>query len=194
MVQKILKTRLVNSGQKPQNEKHMTLGYSTSTKRRINVVRGRDAASSSDRSKTAPVATGVTIYSGQVISLNDDGEWVLGAAAGVPAYFALKHSTDGDVVSSGKLEAIAASGQFVIETAYYSGNGLVAGVPVKAGTSTAVGDVVAAAYDEAGDIIGYVEAAAIDLNDLEPPAAAEASNGKVIRIATTWGPARVIVI
>ena len=68
--------------------------------------------------ETAPVSAGVTIKSGQVISLDASGEWILGCPTGKVPYFAQQDSADGDVTSSGLLTGLSCSGDYVIETGY----------------------------------------------------------------------------
>lgn len=127
------------------------VGFYQRPKRRIYVLRGFDPVATDSITHNAPVAPGVTILSGQVISLDANGQWVLGGTTGKPVYFALSDSTDTDVRSSGYLPALSVLGEFEIETAWfntsvtyndgdkltYDANGLV--VPV---TNAATQDVV----------------------------------------------------
>jgi HNH endonuclease len=70
------------------------------------------------RTFSAPVTAGVTIQSGQVISLTS-GQWVLGCAAGKEPFIAFADSIDTDVASSGQLLGLSCAGQFEIETAFF---------------------------------------------------------------------------
>jgi hypothetical protein len=67
------------------------------------------------RSYSAPVTSGVTILSGQLISLTA-GAWVLGCLAGCEPFIAFADSTDTDVQSSGLLLGLSCAGQYKIET------------------------------------------------------------------------------
>jgi len=96
----------------------------SSPKRRVHVLRGFNGVDPQTLTRVAPVASGVTVYSGQVISLNNTGEWVLGQyQAGRTCYIALSNSADTDVVSCGKLPGLSCAGEFEIEMAWFdSGN------------------------------------------------------------------------
>jgi hypothetical protein len=85
---------------------------------RVNVLSGYWGNEPFSRKRSAPVTSGVTIQSGQVISLVS-GQWVLGAATGLEPYIAFHDSSDTDVVSSGLLLGLSCAGQFDIETAWF---------------------------------------------------------------------------
>ena len=106
---------------------------------RIGVLRGFNPQEPFQLSQAAPVASGVTIKSGQVISLAWNGtlsqyEWVLGVATtGATPYFALNDSTDYDVVEAGKLPGLSSAGKFEIRTPYYKAadaSGFVVDAPI----------------------------------------------------------------
>jgi hypothetical protein len=82
---------------------------------RVNVLRGYFGNEPMARSYSAPVTSGVTILSGQLISLTA-GAWVLGCLAGCEPFIAFADSTDTDVQSSGLLLGLSCAGQYKIET------------------------------------------------------------------------------
>ena len=95
------------------------------TKPRVVVLRGFNPQEPFQLSQAAPVASGVTILSGQVISLAWNSslsqyEWVLGVATtGATPYIALNDSADYDVVEAGKLPGLSSAGKFEIRTPFY---------------------------------------------------------------------------
>jgi len=92
---------------------------------RIEVHRGFNPNEPHTLSAAHPVASGVTIVSGQVISKQWNGttsqyEWVLGVAgANIVPHFALNDSADEDVIEAGVLPALSAQGQFELSTPFY---------------------------------------------------------------------------
>ena len=94
-------------------------------KPRVVVLRGFNPQEPFQLSQAAPVASGVTILSGQVISLAWNStlsqyEWVLGVATtGATPYIALNDSADYDVVEAGKLPGLSSAGKFEIRTPFY---------------------------------------------------------------------------
>lgn len=97
----------------------MTYGYYVRNQPRVRVRRGYPGNEPTTITQSAPITTGVTIYSGQVISLSS-GAWILGCPAGKTPYIAYHDSVDPDVVSSGSLLGLSCSGVFEIETAYFT--------------------------------------------------------------------------
>jgi hypothetical protein len=96
----------------------MTYGTYQRIAPRVNVLRGYMGNEPYGRSYSAPVASGVTILSGQLISLSS-GSWVLGVTAGSEPFIAFADSTDTDVISSGLLLGLSCAGQYEIETAWF---------------------------------------------------------------------------
>jgi hypothetical protein len=105
----------------------MGYGITVRTKPRIQVLKGFDPMSNAGLKQTAFVKSGVTIYSGQAITLewvagNSRYEWVLAtranALAGQTVYFADKDSTDGDVIEGG-LSGYSSLGNYEIQTAFF---------------------------------------------------------------------------
>lgn len=95
-------------------------GNGSSPRRRVHVLRGFNGCEPDSFTKSRPVANGETIYSGQVMSLNSSGEWVLGQdTPGKTCYIALSNHDDTDVKASGKLPGLSCAGQFEIETPWY---------------------------------------------------------------------------
>ncbi len=91
---------------------------------RLRVLRGWDPNNPSTRTAKAPIADGVTIKSGQVISLQWGGggyeEWNLGvvATSDIP-HFAVQDSDDFDVVGSGLLTGLSSLDNIELQTPYF---------------------------------------------------------------------------
>ena len=100
-----------------------TYGTIKRAKVMVEVLRGFDPMETTTLTQSYPVADGVTIKSGQVISAvwsaqNSRLEWVLGCTAGTP-FIALEDSTAEDVISAGKLPGLSCAGKFEIQTGYF---------------------------------------------------------------------------
>jgi hypothetical protein len=116
----------------------------------MRVLRGYDPTRPSTLQKSAPVADGVVIMSGQAIQLNWNStltrfEWNLAGATGGtitaaatdPVYFANADAADPDVISADSLPALPCFGQFELQTGYFTGtSGFVHGVPLTVDTGT----------------------------------------------------------
>ena len=96
-------------------------------KPRIEVPRGYVGVDTANALTAAyPVASGVTILSGQLIQPTSDEQWVLGGDpstefTAVPQfYFAINDSADADVIEAGKLPGLSSNGQYEIETPYFT--------------------------------------------------------------------------
>ena len=164
------------------------------------------------RSYSAPVTAGVTILSGQLISLSA-GAWVLGVASGAEPFIAFADSTDTDVVSAGLLLGLSCAGQYEIETPWfdnsvvYSESSFLS--PATGGSSTAnvtpgaaaLGAITIATSNT--DVIGYAaaggrqDATAINSQSgyLEATAVGSAASGLtpaakiyLLRFRTQWLP------
>jgi len=124
-------------------------GNGSSSKRRVNVLRGFDGMEPSTFTKIAPVAAGQAIYSGMIISLNNANEWVKGQfTSGKTCYIALSNYDDTDVSAAGALPALSCAGQFEIETAWYASAGTYIGdLSYLKAEITPTGEVINAAYD-----------------------------------------------
>ena len=134
---------------------------------RVEVLRGFNPNEPFTLSAAYPVADGVTIQSGQVISLanNPDGDgltkWILGWVAGIPyiAYNDWNESTgkDEDVLEAGKLPGLSCLGQYEIQTAFWKEAdeaSFVPGTPVSPDGVT--GDIKVGALESGVPIMGYV--------------------------------------
>jgi hypothetical protein len=92
---------------------------------RVRVLRGYNPNEPHTLTRSLPVATGVTILSGQFISpqwnsTTGEYQWVKGRdAATTEGFIALKDSTDTDVQSAGTLPALSCAGQFEIQTPFF---------------------------------------------------------------------------
>lgn len=174
-------------------------GYKTRPTRRVYVLRGFNGCEPETFTRTAAITDGVTVRSGDVVSLTD-GKWVLGATKGKVPYIALSDGTDTDVNASGLLPALSCAGQFEIETASYDTDGSYAeDTPLKAGTTTKAGLITnATGFDEAGvDIIGVASRGGLtNLNSGAGPKrevnATAGSDGavNVLTFITRWIPDR----
>lgn len=105
-------------------------------KPRVEVLRGYNPNEPHTLTQSHPVASGVTVKSGQVVYLRWNGttaryEWRLGCADGKVPYIALQDwdtsgttglgsfGYDPDVVEAGKLTGLSCAGQFEIQTPYF---------------------------------------------------------------------------
>lgn len=131
---------------------------------RVLVLRGYDPNSPSTLTQTLPVASSVTVLSGQVVSpvwssSHGSHAWALGLTGGTP-YIALQDSEDEDVSEAGNLTGLSCAGQFEIQTAFYEGADSVytLGKVISAGaTSGSVCGATAGATAGNGSvIIGFV--------------------------------------
>lgn len=97
-------------------------------KPRLEVLRGYNPEAPQEFRTAYPVASGVTVKSGQLVAPKynsdiDDYEWVLpGTDTGHvdQYYWANNDSNDFDVIEAGKLPALSCAGQFELQTAYYT--------------------------------------------------------------------------
>ena len=148
-------------------------------KPRVNVMRGYTGNEPQSLSRSAPVASGVTIKSGQAIALSG-GEWVLADETSPVVYIAYHDSEDTDVLSCGKLMGFSSLGEYELESGWFSTQGQAAAtgpdlvIEVSDGTghdgvTTFSGDgyfTVAGAADAGGSIaIGRTSEATLDLGD-----------------------------
>jgi len=100
----------------------------------VEVLRGFNPNEPHSLTQAYPVADGVTILSGMVVSLAYDTayegnhKWVKGWTAGVP-YIAINDwvpgvgtglGSDADVMEAGKLPALSSAGQFEIQTPFWT--------------------------------------------------------------------------
>jgi hypothetical protein len=147
----------------------MTYGTYSRTAPRVNILRGYWGNEPFSRTYSAPVTAGVTILSGQVISLSA-GAWVLGCAAGLEPFIAFHDSTDTDVQSAGLLLGLSCAGQFEIETPWFD-NTVVYNessflIAASGGSSTAnvspgtaaLGAITLGVASANADVIGYAAA------------------------------------
>lgn len=174
-------------------------GYHTRPTRRVYVLRGFNGCEPETFTRTAAITDGVTVRSGDVVSLSA-GKWVLGAAAGKVPYIALSDGSDTDVNASGLLPALSCAGQFEIETASYDTDGTYAeDTPLKAATAGDAGLITnATGYDDAADLLGVASRGGLtNLNSGSGPKrevnATAGSDGavNVLTFITRWNPSRV---
>jgi hypothetical protein len=164
-------------------------GYTKRPTRRVYVLRGFNGCEPETFTRTAPVASGVTVKSGNVISL-DDGEWVLGAAAGKVPYIALSDDNDTDVSASGLLPALSCAGQFEIETVSYVADTYAEDDPLVAATSSNAGKLAKGALDGSADIVGFASRGGLtNLNGTPgPKREVNADTSTVLTFITKWQP------
>lgn len=170
-------------------------GHYKRAKRRVNVLRGFDGSDPTTFTHNAPVADGVTIYSGQVVSLDSNGEWVLGATKGKVPYIALSDSVDTDVSSSGLLPALSCAGKFEIETAWYASGVYTDNTVIVAATGGDAGKIAAQATPSTSastDILGIATRGGLkDLNGGPGPKIdSQAEDANIVTFVTNWVPAR----
>ena len=130
----------------------------------MRVLRGWGPMEPHALTKSYPVASGVTIVSGQLIhpawvSGNNRYEWNLGAAAAGagPSYFAQDDSTKEDVIEAGVLVGLSCSGDYELQTAFYTtGNTYNDGTPLTGDTGGNLGTVVPTTVGSGSPIVGYV--------------------------------------
>lgn len=123
-----------------------TYGTQQRANARLRVLRGWDPNVPNHLARRAPIAEGVTILSGQVVSLkyqNSQEEFILGvdAVTDLP-YFAVQDSDDFDVIASGGLTGLSCLDNLELQTAFF-----------KASPSPAYGSQVALMADgTTGDV------------------------------------------
>lgn len=139
------------------------------TKPRVTVLRGYNPNEPQTLTQSHPVKSGVTIKSGQAISLewvagNSRYEWILGGPAdeadATMIYVALQDwdlsqtgglgsfGYDPDAVEAGKLTGLSCAGQFELETAYYkSDDTYTLGAPITYDGTTTLGNFKVATAD-----------------------------------------------
>ncbi len=117
----------------------MNIGTYQRSTPRIRVPRGYNPQQPFGLKAAYPVATGVTIKSGQVISPKKNVstlilEWVLGKDSDASVvYFAINDSADFDVIAAGTLPALSSEGEYEIETNFFKrGDAYVDGAAVTA--------------------------------------------------------------
>lgn len=131
-----------------------TYGVTTRAKARLNVLRGFKGNEPQSLSYSAKPKADEAILSGMIISLDSNGEWVKGCAAGVTPYFAQHDQADLDVVSSGLLVGLSCAGDYELQTAHFDTSATIANdVPLVAHATN--GTVVVGALDGTADIIGF---------------------------------------
>jgi hypothetical protein len=98
-------------------------------KPRLQILRGWDLVNTATLNQVHPVKAGVTIKSGQVIQRTWNGtlnryEWELGCSAinGIAKapFFAFQDSTEADVIAADGLTGISISGDYELQTGYFS--------------------------------------------------------------------------
>jgi hypothetical protein len=150
-------------------------GNGSSPLRRVHVLRGFDAVNAMRLTRNAVPADTYgsgeanEIYSGMVISLNDDGKWVRGQfAADRTCYIALSNASDTDVRASGLLPALSCLDDYEIETPWYDTAGSYAAdaTYLKAATAGDAGKVTDAS-GPADAVIAKVTRAPYKLNQVD---------------------------
>lgn len=94
------------------------------TKPRLEILRGNDPTLPKHLTRTAPVKSGVTVVSGQIISLEwqagvEEYHWVLGVTGAAIPHIAVQDSADYDVTEAGGLTGLSCLGDFEVQTAFY---------------------------------------------------------------------------
>ena len=119
------------------------------SKPRVQILKGWDPNEPRTRTRSAPVKSGVTVLSGEILALewvsaDSEWQWVLADRSNAEhrkqaPYIAQDDSVDPDVRASGQLVGLSCSGQFEVQTAYYvtPGGG---DQPLPAGIALTYGD------------------------------------------------------
>jgi len=89
------------------------------TKPRLNVLRGYPGNESTSFTYSAKPKALEAIKSGMIISIDSNGEWVKGAAAGDVPYLAYHDQSDPDVLACQKLLGLSCAGNYEVETGYF---------------------------------------------------------------------------
>lgn len=174
----------------------MNYGEYKRSKPRINVLRGFAGNTPQSITHTAQPKTGEDIKSGQLIVLDDNGQWVKcdsAAHANRVPFFAFADQTDTDVVSSGLLMGLSCSGDFIIQTPFFDATDTwVEGSPIGKGTGGLVGSCdLAANYNSATEVIGFATRGGMeDIVLINSEAAPVNGHQYVLNVATHWMPAR----
>jgi hypothetical protein len=180
---------------------------------RLQVLRGWDPNEPRTQTAALPVAEGVTIKSGQVISKQWNAtdsieEWILGVSAansegGLSAepFIAQQDSADGDVLESGNLVGLSCAGDFELQTAHFKhGDAYPSGTPLTfdavTGDIKAAAAIVAAAAGAQEPILGFIsKRSPIDLSGVNSSAVALAGDDAnyanqipVVQFRTEWIP------
>lgn len=159
-------------------------GTEQRSKPRLIVLRGWDPNNPAYRHVSAPVASGATIKSGQLIGLRNNSsvrEFDLGLAAATDvAFFAMQDSDDFDVVASGVLTGLNSADQHEIQTPYYTAGTYLLNDNLTYDSGTP-GNVKVAAGNAAGAICGKVSVIG-GLVDIKPTnsEATPDGNGQVL--------------
>lgn len=107
---------------------YLPYGTIKRAKPKLNVLRGFKPNEPDSYAVGAPVASGVTVLSGQIvyldwISADSQYVWKVGCAPGATPHIALQDSVDPDVVAAGSLVGLSCAGQFEVQTGYYTATG-----------------------------------------------------------------------
>ena len=142
-------------------------------KPRLVVRRGYAGNETSALSRSLPPKSGESIKSGQLVTPDGNGEWVVAgniAAAG-KVYIAYHDQADPDVISCNKLLAFDLNGDYEFETGYYNDDGTPAniadGAALVCGKSAGKGSVAVSGTGTAtanAAVLGYVRGSIIDLS------------------------------
>lgn len=131
-------------------------GYTRRQKPRVEVLRGYDPVGDNMLTAKAEVADETVIHSGQVMSLDGNGKWVLGLEAGQIPYIALSDSYDTDVNSAGFLTGLSCVGNYEFQIGWFDSTGTYNdGTPLKA-SGTTPGNVVNTTWGSGDVVLGVV--------------------------------------
>ena len=162
---------------------------------KIRLVKGYTGNEPQSLHRSAKPKDDENIRSGQLISLDDNGEWVKGCPKGKEPHFAFQDQTDTDVQSIGLLLGFSCSGDYVIETGWFvEGESLVYGEGkfLKAATGADAGKVTLAANaQDDNDVIGFASHGAVQ-DKAGQNSQAKLTSGKLnlLSLTTKWLPDR----
>jgi hypothetical protein len=147
---------------------------------------------SSSRKRSAPVAANQSFWSGAIISLNNNGQWVLGGQANKIPFVACSDSNAPDVVDSGKLEGIYCSDPIEIHTSYFkTGDTYTEDTPLTWDGST--GNFKATTLESGEPIIGFAQGAPFSVkssvtSSVGGPGEVDTVDTQVLRIRLAYLP------
>jgi len=137
-----------------------TYGTQQRAKPRLRVMRGWDPNVPNSLTRRAPIAEGVTVQSGQVVSLkfqNSQEEFILGvdSVTDVP-FFAVQDSDDFDVIASGGLTGLSCLDNLELQTPFFKASPTPSyGSIVPLAADGVTGDVTTHDGNDARAILGY---------------------------------------
>jgi hypothetical protein len=175
-------------------------GHYRRANKRLNVLRGYTGNEPQSLTRTAKPKANEGILSGQLISIDSNGEWVKGVPTGKMPYFAYHDQSDTDVVSSGLLLGLSCAGDFEIETSHIDAAGVYNDdTPLAAMTAGDVGKITPTTFAATGnDIIGFVSRKGTgnngrhDVSKIDSQFGTVAGPNYTVILTTRWTPSNAV--